>query len=95
MKKILAVYIKKYSEQELMDIQKELIKNGYEWVSNSSVQNYISGDYIVVINDIMYTMTTDNVKYLSKDFNIIKINDVSTYFRILKIKKIINNEKFN
>ena len=95
MEKILAIHIldsngKRIDKDFVKDLQLNLFKNGYSWISDGNkVDAYISNDYIVVIDNKMYTMSIDNINYLSKEEDVeVKIIDSMSYFRYLKLKKL-------
>jgi hypothetical protein len=96
--KVISINIIGTSDEQLQDIQLELFKQNYSWVSSGKeVRKYVSDDYIVIIDNIMYTMDKNSIKYYSNDeyVNLINIDNITNYFRHLKIKKIMKNEKFN
>ena len=95
MNKILAIHIldsnnKKIDVDLIKDLQINLFKNGYSWINDGNkVDTYIFNDYIVIINDNMYTMSLNNINYLSKEEDVeVKIIDSMSYFRYLKLKKL-------
>lgn len=74
----------------LKDLQTELFKNGYKWVNSKvEVQNfYSSRGCIVLIDNTIYKMTEDSIKYLTKDNKVHFVGNVVSYFRYLKLKKL-------
>jgi len=99
MKQIIIINIEGSSDKELETIQLELFKQGYRWANDGKkIEKYLSlHNPIVIIDQLIYTMDNNSIKYLSDDLDVrlIRVDSITTYFRHLKIKKIRKNEKFN
>lgn len=97
-KRIIAIDISdgfdKLTEQSkvvLEELQLKLFDNGYRWVKSvTEVQKFFtSGDrYIVLIDEKMYTMSKESLKYLSKESDVKYAGSATSYFRYLKLKKL-------
>ena len=84
----------KYESPKMKELQIQLFKQGYEWCNNgTNIQDYVSNDNIVIISDIIYTMSNENIKYLVEHNNIkvLRIRDILSYYRYLKINKLKSN----
>jgi hypothetical protein len=74
----------------LKELQLELFSNGYHWIkSYKEIKNFYSNSgYIVIIDNDMYLMTEESVKYLRKNNDIHFDGTIISYFRYLKLKKL-------
>ena len=72
------------------ELQLQLFSNGYRWVNNGKeVQNFYGNkEYLVLIDNVMYTMKMDGIKYLKKEHDVHFAGTVMTYMRYLKLKKL-------
>ena len=93
--KIIVIQTKGSSKEHLTELQEDLFNNGYKWVhDDKKIQTFYSFEPIVIIDKIMYTMSYDDIRYLRQEDKVeaTYIEDIITYFRMLKLKKL-KNEK--
>jgi len=74
----------------LNDLQLELFNNGYRWIkSGKEIKNfYSSRGYLVLIDNDMYSMTEESIRFLKRDNDVHSAGTAVSYFRYLKLKKL-------
>ncbi len=84
----------KYESPKMKELQIQLFKQGYRWFNEGdTIRDYVSNDNIIIISDVIYTMSDDNIKYLIKHGNVkvLRIRDIISYYRYFKINKLKSN----
>lgn len=91
-RKIIVIDINGSSKEETHNLQTELFKLGYIWAKSiKEYQNiYSFVEPFVLTDNLIFTMSEENIEYLSNQYNVesIRINDIKSYFRFLKLKQL-------
>ena len=87
------INILKYIEdkEEMSNFQIKLFSYGYSWIEDGKKLElfFLSRTpYICLIDNKIYLLSKESLKYLKKDIELYNGGDVATFFRRLKFKKL-------